>query len=312
MTLGWIEPGGTVRDDGFDLPGARVVNELGVACVLEDMRRRVDVSGVLPAAGSCSLLDRLDESEVISLGVLSGADLCALGATEHPVCWEALKGAWWRLDERERERLAEASALGMLRRGLVEDLPAGRGVEALIGSASYKPGAELGFLLGARQCPAVIIATHHESRTPAITYFQPQGVSAIVEEIPERVDNGLPGTPRNPLNVIFGYRLLTSAFAARELARWAMKPIPVVRYQPRAPRLIGFFSGSDGGGVVSYQLTIHADGERAHVDGPDISAELASDELAALMAGVISPGCLGRLPGDDEAGVTLVQDVAGR
>jgi hypothetical protein len=275
------------------------------------MRRRVDVSEVWRAAGSRSLLDRLDESEVISLGVLSGADLCALGAIEHPVCWEALKGAWWRLDEREREQVAEASALGLLRRGLVDDRPAGRGVEALIGSACYKPGAELGLLLGARQSPSLIIATHHESRTPAITYFQPRGVSAIVEEIPERVDAGMSGALRSPLNVIFGYRLLTPGFAARELARWAMKPIPVARYQPRAPRLIGFFSGGDGDGVISYQLAIHADGERAHVDGPDISAELAGDQLAALMAGVISAGWLGCLPGDDEAGVTLVEDVAG-
>jgi hypothetical protein len=281
------------------------------------------VNGVLPAAESRPLLNRLDESEVISLGVLSGADLCALGATEHPACWEALKGAWWRLDEREREQLAEASALGMLRRELVNDLPAGRGVEALIGSASYKPGAELGFLLGARQAPALIIATHHESRTPAITYFQPRGVSAIVEEIPERVDNGLPGTPRNPLNVIFGYRLLTPAFAARELARWAMKPIPVARYQPKAPRLICFFSCEEGVSPASYQLAIHAGDEKIHVDGPDITAEIGGEELTSLMSDVMSrwvdacglsrsPGCLGRLPGDDEAGVTLVQDVAGR
>ena len=276
------------------------------------MRRRVDVSGVWDGAGSRLLLDRLDESEVISLGVLSGTDLCALGATGHPVCWEALKGAWGRLDEREREQLREASALGMLRRGLVEDQPAGRGVEALIGPASYQPGAELGFLLRARQAPALIIATHHESRTPAITYFQPQGVGAIVEEIPERVDTGMSGALRSPLNVIFGYRLLTPAFAARELARWAMKPIPVARYQPKAPRLIGFFSRSERGEVVSYQLAIHADGEKAHVDGPDISAGLGSDELAALMAEIISPGCLGCVPGDDEAGVALVEDVAGR
>ena len=77
------------------------------------MRRRIDVSEVWPAAESRSLLDRLDESEVVSLGVLSGADLCALGATEHPVCWEALKGAWRRLGEKEREHLAEAK-LGIL------------------------------------------------------------------------------------------------------------------------------------------------------------------------------------------------------
>ena len=76
------------------------------------------------------------------------------------------------------------------------------------------------------------------------------------------------GAARSPLNVIFGYRLLTPAFAARELARWAMKPIPVARYQPKPPRLIGFFSRSERGRLVSYQLAIHADGEKAHVDGP--------------------------------------------
>jgi hypothetical protein len=287
------------------------------------MRRRIDVSEVGHAVESRSLLNRLGESEVVSLGVLSGADLCALGATGHPVCWEALKGAWWRLDEKEREHLAEASALGMLHRELVEDLPAGRGVEALIGSASYQPGAELGFLLGARRSPALIIATHHESRTPAITYFQPQGVSAIVEEIPERVDNGMSGTPRNPLNVIFGYRLLTAAFAASELARWAMKPIPVTRYQPKAPRLICFFRRIEGRSPVSYQLAIQADGEKAHVDAPGISADLDTDGLSGLMTGVVaewtdacgsslSPDdCLGRVPGDDEAGVALVEHVAG-
>jgi hypothetical protein len=31
-----------------------------------------------------------------------------------------------------------------------------------------------------------MIATHRESRNPAVTYFQPRGTSAIVQEIPER------------------------------------------------------------------------------------------------------------------------------
>ena len=147
-------------------------------------------------------------------------------------------------------------------------------------------------------------------------------MGAIVEEIPERVDNAMSGTPRSPLNVIFGYRLLTPAFAASELARWAMKPIPVARYQPKAPRLICFFRRIEGWSPVSYQLAIQADGETAHVDAPDISADLDSDELGGLVTGVmaewtgacsssLSPGCLGRLPGDDEAGVALVEDVAG-
>jgi hypothetical protein len=286
------------------------------------MGNRIDVSEVGHTAEARTLLDRLDDSEVISLGVLSGADLCTLGATWHPVCWEALKGAWCRLDEKEREHLTETSALGMLHRELVKDQPAGRGVEALIGPASYKPSAELGILLGARQSPALIIVTHHESRTPAITYFQPQGVGAFVEEIPERVDNGMPGPPRSPLNVIFGYRLLTSAFAARELARWAIKPIPVARYQPKPPRLICFFSCGEAVSPASYQLTVTAGAEKARVDGPDISAELDGQELASLMTDVtgnwvdacrsrFSLDSLGRLPGDDEAGVVLVEDVAG-
>ena len=77
------------------------------------MGKRIDVGEVGHTAEARALLDRLDDSEVISLGVLSGAELCALGATWHPVCWEALRGAWCRLDEREREHLTETSALGL-------------------------------------------------------------------------------------------------------------------------------------------------------------------------------------------------------
>jgi hypothetical protein len=110
-------------------------------------------------------------------------------------------------------------------------------VEALIFPACYQLNAELGILLDARTCPARIIATHHESRTPTITYFQLRGAGAIVEEIPERVENGHRHRPESA-GVIFSYRLLTPAFAAGELARWAMKPIPVGRYQPRPPVVI--------------------------------------------------------------------------
>jgi hypothetical protein len=252
------------------------------------MRRRIDMAEIGSTAEARALLDQLDDGKVISLGVLSGADLCALGATSHPVCWEALKSAWRRLGQKEREHLAESGLLGMVHRDLIKDQPPGRGVEALIIPASCKLSAELGILLGARTSPALIIATHHESRTPAITYFQPQGASAIVEEIPERADTSAPGTPRSPLDVIFSYRLLTPAVAAAELARWAIKPVPVARYQPKPPRLICFFGRIDDENPTSYQLTIHANGEKAHVDGPDISADLGCRELTRLMADVMT------------------------
>ena len=45
------------------------------------MRGRIDVAEAGRTAEARALLDRLGDSEVVSLGVLSGADLCALGAT---------------------------------------------------------------------------------------------------------------------------------------------------------------------------------------------------------------------------------------
>jgi hypothetical protein len=267
------------------------------------MRTRIDVAAAGQTAEGLALLDRLDDSEVVSLGVLSGADLCALGATGHPVCWEALGSAWGRLDEREREHLAESSTLGLLHRDLIKNQPPGRGVEALIFPACYQLSAELGILLNARARPARIIATHHESRTPAITYFQLRGGSAIVEEIPERVENGASASHRTPLGVIFSYRLLTPTFAAGELARWAMKPIPVGRYQPRPPRLICFFGCGDGDGSGSIQLNIHADREKVHVDGPGVSGDLGSCELTRLMTDVMAAAEESQAGGDAEGRV---------
>jgi hypothetical protein len=176
----------------------------------------------------------------------------------------------------------------MLHRGLVKDQPPGRGIQALIVPACYKMSAELGTLLAARRSPALIIATHHESRAPEVTYFQPRGTSAVVEEIPERMDGGSPGAPRDPLDVMFSYRLLTQDFAAAELARWAIKPIPVRGYQPKPPRLICFFAPAEGDGPASYQLTIYGNGEEAHVSAPGISADLGTQELTRFMTDLVT------------------------
>jgi hypothetical protein len=252
------------------------------------MRTHIDTADADHAAKARTLLDRLDNSKMISLGVLSGADLCILGGTEHPVCWEALKDAWQQLDQLERERLAAARTLGMIRRGLVKDQPPGRGVHALICPACYKTSAELAFLLSARRSPASVIATHHESRTPAVTYFQPEGTGAIVEEIPERVGNGIARTARSPLDVIFSYRLLTQSLAAAELARWALKPIRVIPYRPKPPRLICFSGRTEDDSLTSYQLTIYGNGKEAHIDGPDISADLDRHELTRFIADLVT------------------------
>lgn len=165
---------------------------------------QIDTDGGGCAAEACALLDQLndrpDDQKVVSLGVLTGVDLCLLGGLEHPVSWEALPSAWQQLGQVERERLVETRTLSILQHGLIKDPPMGRGVAALFSPARYPMSAELGVLLGARKFPAFIIATHHESRIPAVTYFQVQGANAIVEEIPERA-----GTTQSPLDVMFSY-----------------------------------------------------------------------------------------------------------
>jgi hypothetical protein len=143
-------------------------------------------------------------------------------------------------------------------------------------------------LLSARQDPAFIIATHHEFRAPAVTYFQFSGSGAIVQEIPERTDTRSDAAPRSPLDVMFSYRLSTQAFAAAELARWAQKPVAAARYEPKPPRLISFFSRTAAGRTTSYQLTVRRSGRRTHVDGSDISADLGARELTHYLNDLIT------------------------
>jgi hypothetical protein len=87
---------------------------------------------------------------------------------------------------------------------------------------------------------------------------------------------------------MFSYRLSTQAFAAAELARWALKPVPAARYKPKPPRLICFFGRTEGGRQASYQLTIHRNGKKAHIDGPDISADFDSLQLTRFLDDVVA------------------------
>jgi hypothetical protein len=249
------------------------------------MGPHIDTAAFVPTPAIRALLDTLDDTTFISLGVLFGADLCVLGGTTHKTCWEPLKTAWKDLDQYKRDQITEASTQAMCDRDLLISSPNGRGLEALIIPTDYRLSPKLRLLLSARESPAFMIATHHELRTPAVTYFQPKGTSAIVQEIPERTSST---EARNSLDTMFSYRLSTQAFAAAELARWALKPINVPRYKPKPPRLISFFGRAEGGRSVSYQLTIHRSGRKAHIDAPDISADFSSQQLTRFMTDVVT------------------------
>lgn len=252
------------------------------------MGMHIDTSDNHLTAETSALLAALDDSTFISLGVLFGADLCVLGGTSHPTCWEPLKSAWHQLDPRTREQLTTTSTQAMRDRDLLIEQPPGRGVAALINPGCYKMSGKLRVLLSARESPAFMIATHHESRTPPVTYFQPKATNVIVQEIPERADHDAPESLRSPLDAMFSYRLSTQAFAAAGLARWALKPVPAARLKPKPPRLICFFGRTERGRQSSYQLTIHRNGKRAHVDGSDVSADFTSQQLTRFLTGVVT------------------------
>ena len=244
----------------------------------------IDLTDTTHTPETRALLHALDDTTFHSLGVLFGSDLCVLGATSHPTCWQPLKTAWHQLNQREQEHQAAISTRALSDRDLLIPPPVGQGVAALIAPARYKLGSKLRILLSARQSPAFMIATHHESRTPAVTYFQPQGTSAIVQEVPDRADD----QAADPLDVMFSYRLSTQSFAAAELARWSLKPIPASRYQPKPPRLICFYARTEAGRPRSYQLTVHRTGKKAHIDAPDISADLTHHQLTGFLTDVLT------------------------
>ena len=77
------------------------------------MGMHIDTSDNGPTPETSGLLATLDDSTFVSLGVLFGADLCVLGGTRHPTCWEPLKSAWQQLDQCRREQLTEASTRAM-------------------------------------------------------------------------------------------------------------------------------------------------------------------------------------------------------
>lgn len=249
------------------------------------MGLHIDTCDTTFTAETRAMLNGLDDTALVSLGVLFGVELCVLGGTEHPACWEALGRAWRQLSPEEQGQLTEACTQSMLCRGLITRQEPGRGVKALVIQACYKLSPQLRLLLNARKSPAFMIATRHESRSPAIAYFRLQGTSAIVQEIPERMDGTCPGQPESPLDVMFSYRLSTPALAAAELARWALKPVPD---QPQPPCVISFFGRDEGG---CSQLTVHRNGEhseKAHLTAPDLSADLSQEQLASFLANAIA------------------------
>lgn len=232
-----------------------------------------------------AMLGQVNDGDSVSLGTLFGFDLCVLGATGQPIGREALRSAWQGLGQWAQDDFTETSALYLIERGLIKEPLIGRVSRARYRTARYPMSAGLGLLLRARESPAFIIATHQEPRIPPVTYFQLQGINAVVEEITEQADGD---GAQDPLAVLHHYRLLSQASAADELVRWALKPAYADRHQPTLPRLISFFGCAEGGIPDACQLAIRSTSEVAQVDGPEGSDYLDEQELTSLLSGLVT------------------------
>lgn len=262
------------------------------------MRMRIDTADAGRTAGTDALLEPLVDDAAVSLGVLAGADLCLLGATEYPVCSGELRSAWWELGKKGRGHLSDINTLLMLRRGLIKDPPARGDRDGLTDEVCFPMSAELSIILGARQSPAFISATQHASRTPAFTYFPTHGtccpllgIGAFVEEVPKRTGDGTRGTDPNPLTVNFSYRLLSPSRAVEELSQWVLEPGQISRDQPQSPRSICFFESPSSWRQDSCELVIRCGGQkdaRVEIDASGILFDLDREELTFFIGELVA------------------------
>jgi hypothetical protein len=261
------------------------------------MGLRIDTANAGCTTGADALLAGIGPDGATGLGVLSGADLCLLGATGYPVCSGALRSAWWELGRRGRAQLSDINTLLMLRRGLIKDLPAGPGSAALTVEASHPMSAELSVLLGARQSSAFICATQEGSPAPAFTYFPTGGAhrrvfgpGALVKESPEFTGDDTWQAGASPLAVNSSYRLLSQALAAEELARWAFEPAGAGGGQPHPARSICFFEDQKSNCRDSYDLVIHCRGAQAHlsIDRLGVSADVDHEGLTSYLGELVA------------------------
>lgn len=58
--------------------------------------------------------------------------------------------------------------------------------------------------------------------------------------------------------------------------------------RPKPPRLICFSARTEAGRHASYQLAVHRNGKKAHVDAPGISADFTHRELAGFLTDTVT------------------------
>ena len=104
----------------------------------------------------------------------------------------------------------------------------------------------------------------------------------VCSSISRRLPNRNPRPTRySPIGIHTSQQVWKKRSAARAVSAvraWALKPVPATRSRPKPPRLICFSGRTEAGRHASYQLAVHRNGKKAHVDAraPPLTSLTAS------------------------------------
>lgn len=233
----------------------------------------------------------------VELVVLSGMELCVMGAPQQVLCEEKLAAAWLGQSERRRSKAMRLTTESLVKRGLLLPEPAAADRPRTTpadsaaqdtgtdGTATDDSGADetyaldptLGLVLAARSRPGFVVVTSLgsvEARTPWMFSLgdEEQHLRAVVVELPEAVPQGdFPHLAKmGPLGRLYRYLLLSPGAAADWLADWADKPGPdALRNKTRdgrpPARLVSVFRHDEGHDFRGFTTAFRHDGERAQL-----------------------------------------------
>jgi hypothetical protein len=189
----------------------------------------------------------------VDLTVLSGLELCALGATEQALFDTAVTVAWGALAEGARETARSESLDGLVRRRLLGAADAGEGAMA----------TELSVAMGARTNPTFALVTELDGVDErSLKMFglgdRERPRQAVVVESPIAAPAGFEHLQRmGPLGWFYRYTLVSPAIAAGLLVRWTDLKLP----RKAKGRVITTFRHPDDTGLTGDVVTISNKGK---------------------------------------------------
>jgi hypothetical protein len=221
----------------------------------------------------------------VDLTVLSGLELCALGATGQALFDTAVTTAWGALAEGAREMARNESLAGLARRQLLEAAGEGGAGEGRTGEGEVgEMATELSVAMGARANPTVALVTELDGVDErSLKMFglgdQDQPLQAVVVESPIAAPAGFEHLRRmGPLGWFYRYTLVSPAIAASLLIRWTGLALP----RKAKGRVITTFRHPAESGLTGDVVTVSSKGKLTR-NGVQLDAATLGEVVSGLV-----------------------------